>query len=173
MKTPSLLKNKSVLFGLGIVICVIVLAIFSTREDLAPPTPSSVPTASQFPISDLHEERRRELEEYRRLIASRLPIYLENFTTSVGLNTTINLYYLPSDEPHVVRLEIYGLSYLNSNPDEAVNPNVTAFKESYLEAFRLMRERGLDPTRLEIVYSDREDIRRTIAVWLDNLDLTP
>lgn len=173
MNLPHLLKNKSVLFALGIILIVILLAIFASPEDLAPPGPSPTPTASRLPISDLNAEKRAQQAEYRQLISSRLPLYVENFATSVGLPTTINLYYLPSDDPHIVRLEIYGLSYLNPNPNETENPNVTAFKESYLEALRLMRERGIEPSLLEIVTSDREDVRRTIAVWLEALDLTP
>jgi len=173
MQLPSLLKNRSVQIGLGIVLIVVLIAIFSggnVGNDTLIPTPSS---SSSFQISNLNEEKKAQAEDYRKQISSSLPIYVEDFRTSVGLDTTINIYHLNSDPTESVRLEIYGLSYLNPEVDPVKNPNVVAFKESYLEALRLMAERGIDPSKLIFIYSDRESTTKTINIWLESLNLSP
>jgi hypothetical protein len=102
-----------------------------------------------------------------------LPLYLESFPTSVGLTTSINLYRLDSDEAEVVRLEIYGLSYLNEEADEQKNPNVTAFKESYLKAIEMLEGQNIDPKRLIFIFGDKEYVRKTSAAWISALNLRP
>ena len=82
---------------------------------------------------------------YVESIEKKLPLYLENFNTSVGITTSINLYRASDDEAEIVRLEIYGPSYLNSDSDEKKNPNVTAFKESYAKALEMLEGQNIDP----------------------------
>ena len=87
---------------------------------------------------------------YVESIEKKLPLYLESFPTSVGINTTINLYRLGSDEAEIVRLEIYGLSYLNVESDPVKNPNVTAFRESYLKAIELLERSKHRPQEIDL-----------------------
>lgn len=110
---------------------------------------------------------------YVESIEKKLPIYLENFKTSVGITTSINLYRAKDDEAEVVRLEIYGLSYLNSDSDPKKNPNVTAFKESYLKAIEMLESQNIDPKKLIFIYGDKEYVRKTSQIWIKDLDLHP
>lgn len=108
---------------------------------------------------------------YVESIEKKLPLYLESFETSVGITTSINLYRLDDDEAEVVRLEIYGLSYLNKEADEKKNPNVTAFKESYVKAMEMLESQNIDPKKLIFIYGDKEYIRKTSQAWVDALKL--
>lgn len=106
-------------------------------------------------------------------IESKLPLYLKDFETSVGITTSINIYRLKDDEAEVVRLEIYGLSYLNRDTNEAKNPNVTAFKESYAKAIEMIEGQNIDPKKLIFIYGDKEHVRITTSIWMDSLKLQP
>ena len=104
-------------------------------------------------------------------IESKLPIYLEDFETSVGITTSINLYRIDDDPAEIVRLEVYGLSYLNQESDEKKNPNVTAFKESYAKAIEMLESQNIDPKKLIFIYGDKEYVRTTSKHWIEKLKL--
>jgi hypothetical protein len=153
----ALFKNKFVLTAAGISVFILFLIlIFSPQKNqgTSSPTPSST------------SQLRSELEK-------KLPIYLESFNTSVGITTSINLYRLDTDEAEIVRLEIYGLSYLNADSSEKKNPNVTAFKESYRKALDLLESNNIDPKKLIFVYGDKEYVRTTSEAWIKALNLHP
>ena len=175
MEKYNLLKNKSVLFGLGVVVCVILLAIsYGSKNQLPIDNNSSPePQPSRLEFVDLNEEKRRQAAAYRQTIASALPIYFEDFPTSVGINTTINIFFIDSDPSDVVHLEVYGLSFLNEDSSPNKNPNVTAYKESYLKAMNILKEKNIDPKRLTFVYSDKEYVVKTTLKWINSLGLKP
>lgn len=171
----ALFKNKFVLTAAGISVFILFLIlIFSPQKTqvTSSPTPSST-SQLRSELVDLSKERRNQAMVYVDQIEKKLPIYLESFNTSVGITTSINLYRLDTDEAEIVRLEIYGLSYLNADSSEKKNPNVTAFKESYRKALDLLESNNIDPKKLIFVYGDKEYVRTTSEAWIKALNLHP
>jgi hypothetical protein len=173
---PPILKNRNVLLAIGITIFILILVIiFSPKRTINPgnanPTPSS--SSGVTTLVNLSEQKRIETSNYVSAIASKLPLYQESFMTSVGIDTTINIYRLETDDPAIVRLEIYGLSYMNKDTNPQKNPNVTAYKESYLKAISMLESVNIDPKRLIFIYGDKEYIRTTTKAWIDALQLKP
>lgn len=170
----DLLKNKTVLVVVGISLFILILVILlSPKKSSIIPLPSVSPESERVELIDLSKEKRQQAMIYVDTIEKKLPIYLESFKTSVGIDASINLYRLNDDEAEVVRLEIYGLSYLNQESDEKKNPNVTAFKESYGKAIELLESQNIDPKKLIFIYGDKEYVRKTSELWIDQLKLKP
>ncbi len=167
-------KNKTVLTAISVSLLILILTIVLTSGEESPPPPTVAPTPVERPeLVDLSRQRRQEAMIYVESIESKLPLYLAQFETSVGITTSINIYRLGDDEAEVVRLEIYGLSYLNSESDPAKNPNVTAFQESYLKAIEMIEGQNIDPKKLIFIYGDKEYVRTTTQAWLSALNLRP
>lgn len=172
----DILKNKAVVLGLAIIAMVIFLAIASAGQEPAPaPAPSLTPAfkTSTLQITNLSDEKKSRAGEYRRSIADKLPIYVEKFKTSTGKETLINVYIYDKDTPEVIRLEVYGISYKNSESDPKKNPDAQAYADSYREAMRLLREKGIDPKQLVFAYNESDYIRTTVLKWIDDLNLSP
>jgi hypothetical protein len=171
-----LLQNKFIRIALIIsTLILILILLLSPKRNGGNQNPSELPEGQlgRTELTDLSKEKRNQAMIYVESIESKLPLYLENFPTSVGIETSINLYRLDSDEAEVVRLEIYGLSYLNEDSDEQKNPNVTAFKESYLKALEMLEGQNIDPKRLIFIFGDKEYVRKTSAAWVSALNLHP
>ena len=172
-----LLQNKFLLTALSISTAVLVLVLIFLQKNVNPadPTQSNDSQAAQDrpELIDLNQEKRREAMIYVESIETKLPLYLGEFKTSVGITTSINLYRLGDDEAEVVRLEIYGLSYLNQDTNEKTNPNVTAFKESYLKAMEMLEGQNIDPKKLIFIYGDKGYVRTTSQAWVSALKLHP
>lgn len=134
--------------------------------------PSSSATPFTTQIIDLAQSR-LPLTGFDKELEKKLPLYLENFETSVDLNTNISIYRAKDDKSRVIHLEIYGLSYVNPNSNETINPNVTAFKESYLKAMEMIEGQNIDPKKLIFIYGDKDYIRKTAQIWIDALKLRP
>jgi len=164
--------NSFARLALGATVGILILiAIFSSSKDSpSAPLPISTPTP-RTEIANLSQEQRTAALTYKQSIESNLPIYQEGFVTSTGIVTTLNLYSYPDDPEETVRFEIYGLSYLNSDPSPFTNPNVTAFQESFNYGLSLLKERGIDPKKLIFIYGDKEYVRTTIESWIDRLEL--
>lgn len=171
----DILKNKTVLLVLGISLFIlIVVLILSTKKQPSIPSETGVNTkVERVELIDLDKEKRQQAMIYVESIEKKLPLYLESFETSVGITTSINLYRLNDDEAEIVRLEIYGLSYLNKETDPKKNPNVTAFKESYSKAIDMLESQNIDPKKLIFIYGDKEYVRITSQLWIDTLKLKP
>ncbi|MFH2085891.1 MAG: hypothetical protein ABII21_03860 [bacterium] len=171
------MNKKFLVIAVSTTIIVLILVILLSPKQSSSPTPlpssTSQTETSRTELINFSEAKRQEAAVYVDSIASKLPIYLENFKTSVGIETTINLYRLVDDPPEVVRLEIYGLSYLNSDPDEKKNPNVTAYKEGYAKAIELLESKNIDPKKPIFIYGDKEYVRKTTQIWIDALKLRP
>lgn len=173
----DILKNKSVMTALGISVGILLLVIiFSPKQSGESPS-TSMPEKSNYTpleLADLSKDKRRAAMVYVESIESKLPIYLETFKTSVGITTTINISRLKDDPAEIVNLEIYGLSYMNKDElDPKKNPNIVAFKESYLKALELLESKNIDPKKLIFVYGDKEYVRQTSNLWVDKLKLAP
>lgn len=174
----NLLKNKSVIIAIVVSLFILLLVIIlSPKRSVspAPPAPSAAPQnrAGSPVLINLSAERRAAATSYVQSISGKLPLYLEGFKTSVGIDTTINIYRLDTDPPEVVRLEIYGLSYMNKDANPQKNPNVTAYRESYAKAISMIESVNVDPKKLIFVYGDKEYIRTTTGAWIDALHLHP
>jgi hypothetical protein len=174
-KLFNLLKNKTVLIVTGLSVLILIIIIILSPKQTASPTPTPTPNydAERTELIDLSQEKRQQAMIYVESIETKLPLYLESFPTSVGLDTSINIYRLKDDPAEVVRLEIYGLSYLNQESDPSKNPNVTAFKESYLKAIEMLEGQNIDPKRLIFIYGDKEYVRTTTISWINALKLEP
>lgn len=170
----SFLKNKTVIFVIGLsLLLLVIVIILSPEKTTTTPLPSTQPESQRVELVDLSKEKRQQSMIYVESIENKLPLYLESFQTSVGITTSINIYRLADDEAEIVRLEIYGLSYLNEDSDPAKNPNVTAFKESYLKAIEMLEGQNIDPKKLIFIYGDKEYVRKTTQIWLKDLNLQP
>lgn len=172
----SLLKNRTVqlVVGVSILVLIIVIILSPKKTTNIETTPTgSIPSTQRSELIDLSKEKRQQAMIYVESIEKKLPLYLESFNTSVGIDTTINIYRLNDDEAEIVRLEIYGLSYLNQDTDPIKNPNVTAFKESYQKAIEMLESQNIDPKKLIFIYGDKEYVRKTIETWISALNLRP
>lgn len=167
--------NKKFFFRAGVItfIILILVIILSPKKNVGKniSSPSSTPS-TRTELVDLSQEKRNQAMIYVAAIEGKLPLYLASYKTSVGITTSINLYRLDRDPAEIVRLEIYGLSYLNKNElDEQKNPNVTAFKESYLKALDMLESQNIDPSKLIFIYGDKSYVKETSAYWVDMLKL--
>ena len=172
----NFLKNKSVLIAVSVSLFILILVIaISPKKSskVATPTPTPNYDTERTELVDLSKEKRNQASIYTDSIEKKLPVYLESFPTSVGITTSINLYRLSDDPSEIVRMEIYGLSYLNEESNPVKNPNVTAFKESYKKAIELLESKNIDPKKLIFIYGDKEYVRKTSELWIGKLNLRP
>lgn len=170
------MNKKFLLIASGITIFILILVlVFSPKKNLNPAGPAQRDDsrAVRPELIDLARDQRNQAMIYVSAIEDKLPLYLESFETSVGITTSINIYRASDDEAEIVRLEIYGLSYLNSDGDEQKNPNVTAYKESYAKALEMLEGQNIDPKKLIFIYGDKEYVRKTTQIWIDALKLHP
>lgn len=175
MNMRGLLKNKFFLTAAGISVFILVLVLLiSPKKNVNTPTPSRSTTSTLsnvIPIN-LSQEKRDQAILYTNSIKAKLPLTLESYETSVNIETFINVTRLDDDPAEVVYLNIGGISYINKNElDESKNPNVTAFKESYLKAIEMLEGQNIDPKRLVFVYSDVPYVREAATYWVDKLGL--
>lgn len=170
------MNKKFFLIAAGITIFILILVlVLSPKKStkLSVPVSSPLAESTRLELQDLSKDKRNAAMVYVSSVENKLPLYLESFPTSVGITTSINIFRLKDDESEIVRLEIYGLSYLNKNElDEKKNPNVTAFKESYLKAIEMLESKNIDPKKLIFVYGDKDYVRVTSAYWVDMLKLS-
>ncbi|MBT6401207.1 hypothetical protein HN803_05630 [candidate division WWE3 bacterium] len=104
--------------------------------------------------------------EAREKLFPHLPIYIENFKTSTGRETTINIFVVPGDRKDTARLEIYGVDLQNRDTNEATNPNVTVYKESFLEAKKQIESHGVVMTDLFWIFGSRDHMIVTTHRWI-------
>lgn len=168
-------KKFFIIAGVATLTILVLTIIFSPKQESSSTVPSPTPfvQAERTELVDLAKEKRQQAMVYVSSIESKLPIYLESFSTSVNIMTSINLYRLKDDPAEIVRLEIYGLSYLNQETNPKKNPNITAFKESYNKAIELLESKNIDPKKLIFIYGDKEYVRKTSELWINSLNLHP
>ena len=99
-----------------------------------------------------------------------LPIYIESNETSVGITTTINIYRTVMDPWNLIRLEIYGPDYHHPVIDKD-DPNMVAFKETFLKAKDILSAKGINLSELNIEYSTVPYVRDVAEFWVENLYL--
>lgn len=129
----------------------------------APLTPKQ--TDIDAAISSIDDET--SLNEKAKFSES-LPVRINNFATSVGIKTTINIYLLESDPPSSVRLEIYGINY---NDQGIEGKQAIAFKESFLKAKEFLVSKQVILKDLQIIYGNRQYIQDTATYWVKTFGL--
>lgn len=169
-----LFANKFLLTAVSIsAIVFFIILILTSRKTNTPTTiPESTQSNKTNPFSEftnLTEEKVNNATSYRKLIEDRLPIRMQHFVTSAGIETSIDISIHPT-EPSLTRLDITGLSYLNKDElDPKKNPNIQAFKETYSKALQLLRESGIEPKQLLFSYGEADYVRVTANYWLEHL----
>jgi hypothetical protein len=175
MNIKELLKNRFALIAISVSVAILMIVLIVTSKDTATPppiSPTSTLSSNSFELIDLSQEKRNQAMVYVESIENKLPLSVEGFETSVGITTSIHIFQGKNDPAELVRLEIYGLSYVNKNElDEKKNPNVTAFKESFLKAIELLEGQNIDPKRLVFYYGSQDYVRETARTWVDRLKL--
>lgn len=162
-----------------IIISSIVLFIFMFIYSFSPQknndtTPTPLPSqltlsTTNIPSKSLSPTEINIASDERNKLKSSLPIYIENFTTSNNITTTINIYTLSEDPDYYIHLDIYGIIYENQNIDS--NPNAIAFKESFLEAKKRLNSLNINPSNLYYVFGTREYIQSTSLYWVNEMKL--
>ncbi len=172
----ELLKNKHVQLALGISLGILVLILLFSPHPAGPASRDdsrALPSPYRPELQSVGDVRRLEASNYRRSVQDQLPIYQDDIQTSVGITTTLNLYFLGSDPPEIVRFEIYGVSYLGRDNSEFTNKNITAFKETFTTGLTLLQDQGIDPTKLIFIYGDKQYVRDTATAWVIKYKLLP
>ena len=169
----ELSKNKYVRIAIGATLGIFFLIlIFSPKK---PNSSSSTDTTSNirlvspssFPSSPTSGS------DYVSTISDKLPIHLGTYKTSANIEVDIDILKGGADTGNTVYFEIYGLSYANPDSSPFTNPNVSAFKDGYSEGLTLMKNAGIDPTKLTFIYSDIPYIQTTASAWVQKLGLHP
>lgn len=120
----------------------------------------SNPQISELPAPALRDKLRPSL-----------PIYIENFKTSVGITTTINVYSISKTSGAPVILDIYGIDYHLQEIDPVVNPDAQAFRESFIKAKEELKTKGYNIKNLTLMYGTKQYIRETMELWIDKMGL--
>ena len=171
-----LFANKFLLTAASIsaIVFFIILILTSHKTNTPTTIPESKQSNSTNPFSEftnLTEEKVNNAINYRKLIEDRLPIRMQHYVTSAGIETSIDISIHPT-EKSLTRLDITGLSYLNKDElDPKKNPNIQAFKETYAKSLQLLRESGIEPKQLLFSYGEADYVRVTATEWVDKLGL--
>ena len=139
------------------------------KSDYSPPSYTQPPTNSEGQIDLSSQEVLASIENISKLTDS-LPIY-EEFETSVGIKTTINIYRIGLDPQYLIHIDIYGINYQNQELDEEKNPEVTAFKESFIRTKELLQEKGVNIKEIYFVFGGKDYIQETAELWIEKLEL--
>ncbi len=171
----NILANKFFTTALAISSLVFILVLLLSPKpstSLTTPTPSTTSSLAGIVPLNLSKAKREAAMVYTASIEHKLPLVEEKFATSVGIITSIRIGRADYDPAEIVHLDINGLSYINKDElDEKENPNVTAFKESYLKAIELLEGQNIDPKKLIFVYGDKAYVQETATHWVDMLKL--
>jgi hypothetical protein len=131
-------------------------------------TPSSYkePTYSQ-PVTDSSGQVDESSPEVQTAITNKsklkpqLPIYVENFQTTSGLNTTLNVYTTPEDPNYLIHIEIYGTNYSDPNILTPNNKNALAFIDSFNKIKNLLLADGVSIHNIYFIFGAKPYIQNT------------
>ncbi|MCK4829421.1 hypothetical protein KA005_77570, partial [bacterium] len=83
----------------------------------------------------------------------------------------INIYRIGLDPQYLIHIDIYGINYQNQELDEEKNPEVTAFKESFIRTKELLQEKGVNIKEIYFVFGGKDYIQETAELWIEKLEL--
>jgi len=184
-------QNRKLIFIIAGIFLVLLILLPSRRPSPTPPSPSpdsfsqltrqslqdyTLPDYTQPPTkpdgqADTDNPSVQAAIQTKQTLQTHLPLYSENFPTSVNISTTINIYTLPQDPNYLIRLDIYGINYHHSSTDETINPHATAFKESFLKAKSLLEEKGVNLQSVYFIFGGRPYIQQTAQEWIKHFNL--
>lgn len=170
-------KTKIVLLFGSLIILVVIISILIIRavkpKTTTPQTISIIPEGQTTSTTILTQSSTESAIAAKKILLPKLPIEINNFNTSVGINTDILISSYNNDSPDVVRIEVFGIDYLPNHNDPSTNPNMVAFKESFEKAISTLQEDGVSIKNLHIQLSNREYIRSVAEGWINILNLLP
>ena len=135
-------------------------------------TPSySKPEESLSGGIDMTSEQVTIAIENKNKLKKSLPIYIENFKTSNGMSTTLNVYTISSDPDYLIRIDIYGIDFNNQDVSKETNPNVTAFIDSFEEIKKRLTAEGVDIHNIYFILGQRKFIQETADLWIKTYGL--
>lgn len=178
-------RHKKIIYLIIFIIIIIILSFLPVEKSPPLTSPSSPPPIPQAYTPPFYTQPQSFTDgqvdaslpavqaavQAKQKLAPHLPIYIENFQTSVNLPTTINLYTLSTDPGYLIHFDIYGIDYQNQNSDPTINPHVTAFKESFLHAQQQLTQLNLNLKDLYFVFGGQEFIQQTAELWINSLNL--
>ena len=121
-----------------------------TARQISQPPPGYKPPVYSQPITDekgqvdSNSVKVKTAIDEKAKLKTVLPIYVEGFKTSSGLNTTLNVYSIPEDPNYLIHIEIYGVNYGDPKIMEPNNANATAFVESFKKIKTLLESKKVD-----------------------------
>jgi hypothetical protein len=136
----------------------------------------SIPSYSKPPENssgkvDISSEQVKTAIENKTKLKKSLPIYIENFKTSNGMSTTLNVYTISSDPDYLIRIDIYGIDFNNQDVSKETNPNVTAFIDSFEEIKKRLTAEGVDIHNIYFILGQRKFIQETADLWIKTYGL--
>lgn len=109
-------------------------------------------------------------EREKTKLRQSLPYNME-YQTSVGITTNINIYTIFSDPRDTIHVEIYGINYHNRETDAAKNPDVVAFKESFIKLNDVLKNMNVNLKDLNVIYGTNEFMHDTADFWIKFFNL--
>lgn len=195
-KIILLIQKYKIFLILGIIaFVIIVISSLSSQKTLpqilATPTPEAGGGVSRFgtpkptfkapsyssPAVNEKGEINLNSAEVKEAITSKnklkgaLPIYIENFTISNGMKTTLNVYSIPEDPDYLIHVDIYGINYNEQSTDKEVNPNTIAFIESFNEIKKRLTTKGVDLKKIYFIFGGPEYVQKTAELWIKTFNL--
>jgi hypothetical protein len=177
------LKQKYIFAAVVAVVLTIVFFVYrnkiaktQTSEDIKVKTSSqisTVPTPNSYKdavINNLSTEDKENIVEEKKVILPKLPIYIKGFKTSSGITTRISMLSSQYDPPETIRVEIYGVNYLDGAAEEG-DPNYSAFIESLEKAFGEIDKAGGDSSKLRYIFYSKKLIHEIAYTWAKHAGL--
>jgi|GEM_PF-1530342 len=134
------------------------------KSSFKEPSYSQPPTDANGNVNESSPQVQAAIAEKQK-IEPQLPIYVENFQTTVGVATTLNVYTIPEDSDYLIHVEIYGINYGDSNLLQEGNINAQAFIESFNKIKEIMTRDGADIHNIYFIFGAKPYIQ----VAADNL----
>jgi hypothetical protein len=170
---------------LVVIIILVIYQITGTKNTMSPsPSPSStastitedqqaiqtspvypIPAYSQPPTDttgqvDVKSPKVQSAVTTKSKLEDQLPIYIENFQTSVGGKTTLNVYTIPEDPDYLIHIEIYGINYEDTTIIQPGNKQGQMFIDSFNKIKSLLLAKGVDIHNIYFVFGARPYIQK-------------
>lgn len=158
-------KQKKLIFAVTLGLIAAILVVLFSNKDNQSQSSSQTEYESRFDLTIESPKEEEAAIEEKQKIQAQLPIYIEDFQTSVTAKTTINVFALSYDPEHVVRLEIYGIDYNNSQA-AINNPEYLAFQDSFEKAIFEITKLGTNPENLIFKLSNTPYIHQVASRWI-------
>lgn len=130
------------------------------------------PSITTSPISDIQESVKNidsniSFSEKDKVIDF-LPYRIERNLTSVGVVTDVIIESTDRDPVSALRIGIFGINYAEKDPNGKF---AIAFRESFLEAKKILVSKGVNLKNLQIAYSDYQYAQDTATYWVSAFKL--